>query len=238
MLRLSDHVWFIAPDPDPDKVRAGIGVVASSHETLLIDAGQSPAHAHSVKADLEEREFPPVSNVVFTHHHWDHVWGAQVWDARTIGHELCRDRLIDDAAKPWGPAYLEAEMKRDPSLIPSYSARLAAVDDWDELRITPPDITFMDSHVVVIDDIAVRLQHVGGQHSPDSVVVRVPGDRVMFLGDSFYPPPYHERGPDDDIDVGMLASFVDNDIDWYVDSHGEPTSRADAQEFVATRLGE
>lgn len=235
MLQLSEHVWLWPPDPDPDLVRAGVGIVRGRDGCLLVDAGQSPAHARRVRHALEEAGFPPVRRIVYTHAHWDHTWGGQVWDAPATGHRLCAEAMLAEAAKPWSRAYAEAEMARDPLLVPSYTARLRAVDDWDELRQIPPETTFEHALDLDVGGIAVELRHVGGPHTAESVVVGVPGERVLFLGDCYFPPPYHLRSPGDVPGLDLLARLLDPGIRWYVDSHSPPMPHDDLSAYLATR---
>ena len=102
-----------------------------------------------------------------------------------------------------------------------------AVEDFDELRIVVPDRTFTDRVTVTESGTDVQVEHVGGRHTPESTVVRVPGDGVLFLGDSYYPPPYHLRSADDDVDVALITSLISDDIEWYVEGHDIPRRRAD-----------
>lgn len=67
----------------------------------MIDAGQSPAHAREVQAALTAAGLPQPRWLVYTHHHWDHVWGACAWPGvEIIGHETTVLLLRAEAARP------------------------------------------------------------------------------------------------------------------------------------------
>jgi glyoxylase-like metal-dependent hydrolase (beta-lactamase superfamily II) len=155
------------------------------------------------------------------------VWGACAWGVPVVAHELCAQALRREARQPWSAEFLRSEMARNPLLGPSYEARGRAVRDWDALRLVVPDRVFGARLDLDVGGVAVELDHVGGQHTADSIVVRVPSARVMFLGDCYYPPPYHLRAPDSRPDRAMLAGFLSRDYDWYVGSHEDPLSRSD-----------
>jgi hypothetical protein len=53
----------------------------------------------------------------------------------------------------------------------------------------------------------------------------------MFTSDC-YCPSYHLRYTDDDLDADMIASLLDDDIDLYIDGHGNPRTRADMGQLV------
>lgn len=132
---------------------------------------------------------------MYTHPHWDHTWGACVWEVEEIvGHQAGAELLSAEARRPWSHAYLEREMTR----------------------------TFTD-RLVLPGGIEVR--HVGGNHAPDSAVVAVPDSGVLLLGDCFYPPPFHLREPGpagEEIDLPRITALVAEGFAWYVDSHSPP----------------
>jgi glyoxylase-like metal-dependent hydrolase (beta-lactamase superfamily II) len=49
-----------------------------------------------------------------------------------------------------------------------------------------PDIIYPDSLDMSLGDVKVHLQHVGGDHAPDSCVMHIMPARVLFLGDCLY----------------------------------------------------
>ncbi|MFI7521332.1 MBL fold metallo-hydrolase [Micromonospora globbae] len=228
--RLAGRVWLYPGDPDPLAVQAGVALVADERGSVLVDAGQSPAHAREIRAALHAAGLPEPRWLVYTHHHWDHVWGACAWPGvEIVGHVSGRELLREEAARPWSHRYLREQVRASPRLAPSFRARALAVDSWDDFAVLPPTRTFTDE-----DDlpVGVRLRHVGGAHAPDSTVVLVPDSGVMLLGDCFYPPPAHLREPDDGPDLALVRRLLDDHYDWYVSSHAEPMTRAQARAQV------
>ncbi|GLZ82056.1 MBL fold hydrolase [Actinorhabdospora filicis] len=222
--RLSGEVWLYPGDPDPALVQGCVGVIATPEGSVVVDAGQSPAMARDVQAAIAEAGLPKATHLVYTHHHWDHTWGACAWDGvEVIGHETGAEILAEQAKLPWSPDYLEAEIAANNKLEPSYGGRHFAMKDcWDGFTIVPPHRTFTD-RLELPGGIEVR--HVGGNHAPDSSVVVVPEASVMLLGDAFYPPPFHLRKMDDTTDLAMIRAFLAEDFEWYVDAHNPPRRR-------------
>ena len=223
--QITDRVWYWPPHRNPYRVEASIGVVCADDGTLLVDAGNCPEIASHLKGALERKGFPPVTHIVYTHHHWDHVYGACVFDAKVIAHAACREILLEEAKKPWGLEFLQEEIKKNPKLKVSCNARQRVIKDWETFQIIPPGIVFKRSKTLHLGNLRVELQHVGGKHAEDSIVVRVPGEAVLFLGDCYYPPPLHERGTDISVSIPMLASLENEAYSIYVHGHGEPFTR-------------
>jgi len=225
-------VWLYPGDPDPAKVRGGVAVVADDRGSVLVDAGQSPAHAREIRSAIEAAGLPPVRWLVYTHHHWDHVWGACAWpDVEIVGHVAGQELLRQEAARPWSHHYLREQAAANPRLEPSFQARALAIQSWEDFVVLPPSRTFTDELTL---PTGVRLRHVGGAHAPDSTVVLVPDSAVALLGDCFYPPPAHLREPDDGLDLAMVRDLLSDDYHWYVDSHSaEPTTLEQARGLVS-----
>ncbi|MFI7063506.1 MBL fold metallo-hydrolase [Kribbella sp. NPDC050124] len=216
--QLNGRVWLYPPDPDPDAIRPSVAVIADDRGSVVIDAGNSPEHAREVQAAIAQAELPAARWLVYTHHHWDHVWGACAWDDVTVvAHAAAVEILTIEAERPWSHRYLHDQVKANPKLGPSFRARALAVPDWTDFRIVLPDQTFDDTLTL---PTGVVLRHVGGNHAPDSLVAIDSG--VILLGDAFYPPPFHLRAESDTIDHGMVKRLLAENHTWYVDAHSVP----------------
>jgi glyoxylase-like metal-dependent hydrolase (beta-lactamase superfamily II) len=232
--QVGKRVWYLPAHPDPNQVQPLVGVVVGDGETVLIDAGNTPRTAETVLSELERIGAPPVGKVIYTHHHWDHVFGGCVYGAEAIAHTLCRTQLETEALKPWSEAFLIKEVSRDPTLEGMVNVLKLGVEDWEEFRIVVPKVSFEATYVVQGEGYRLELEHVGGKHAADSVVVNVPDEGVMFLGDSFYPPPLRLELADKSLDMEMLKGFLAEDCEFYLDGHSEPFAKTD----LAAWLGE
>lgn len=226
LTHVAGRVWLYPHDPDPAKVQAAVGVVADERGSVIVDAGHSPALARRVQEAMAAEELPAARWLVYTHHHWDHVWGAVAWgDVEVVAHSSVRSILEAESARPWSHDYLRSEVERNPRLGPSFQARAWAMESWDGFAIRPPDTGF-DTALTL--PTGVELRHVGGGHAVDSIVITAPDSGVRLLGDCFYPPPLHLREEGDGLDLDMIRDLLDDDITWYVDAHSPPWSAAEA----------
>jgi glyoxylase-like metal-dependent hydrolase (beta-lactamase superfamily II) len=228
--QISGRVWLYPHDPDPEAVRASVALITGDDGSILVDAGNSPAHAREVQQAIAEAKLPAPTTLVYTHHHWDHTWGACAWDGvEIIAHASATELLAAEAKRPWSHQYLRDQVQQNPRLGPSFRARALAMPDWDGFEIRPPHRTFEAT-----EDLAygVQLRHVGGNHAPDSIVVTIPDAGVMLLGDCYFPPPFHLRKDTDGLDYAMARRLLRERHAWYVDAHSPPRSLA-----VATEAG-
>ena len=228
----TEHTWLLPHDPDGNAVQSCIGVITTQNESVLIDAGNSPRLARKLKTELVRNNLPPVSRIIYTHHHWDHVYGACEFDVPITAHILCKAILQEESKKPWGIEYLDEESKRAPELTASYSARARSIDDWEAFRIVVPEDVFETEKVIHLDRLTIELLHVGGEHAEDSIVVKIPQDRVIFLGDCYYPPPPRLRKPDSGPSLDMLRRLQNEAYHLYVEGHDKPLTRTELLTFL------
>ncbi|MEV0798635.1 MBL fold metallo-hydrolase [Kribbella sp. NPDC050281] len=221
---LNGRVWLYPHDPDQDAIRPSVAVIADDRGSVLIDAGNSPKHAREIQAAIAAAGLPAPRWLVYTHHHWDHTWGACAWpDVTVVAHSSAVPILTAEGERPWSHRYLHDQVKANPKLGPSFRARALAVPDWTDFRIVVPDQTFDDTLTL---PTGVVLRHVGGNHAPDSLVAIDSG--VVLIGDAFYPPPYHQRTSEDSADYAMIKQLLSERHDWYVDAHSPPRRRSAA----------
>jgi glyoxylase-like metal-dependent hydrolase (beta-lactamase superfamily II) len=220
--QVSGRVWLYPPDPDPEAIRASVALIVGDNGSVLVDAGNSPAHAREIQQAITAAGLPLPSTLVYTHHHWDHTWGASAWgDIEIVAHASATEILRAEAARPWSHQYLRDQVTENPKLGPSFRARALAMPDWDGFTIRLPDTIFEETAEL---RYGVQVRHVGGSHAPDSAVVVVPDSGVILLGDCYFPPPFHLREEGDGMDLGMVKGLLAERHAWYVDAHSAPRS--------------
>ena len=225
LLQITDNIWIFPRDEDDNRVQPNVGIIVTEKHTVLVDAGNSPRHARRIMIALDDIQAPAVSNIIYTHSHWDHVFGGMVFGAPAIGHELCRKALSEMASRTWNNSHVQEEPQRTHPRSSLFLSLILSMEDWRNFRIVQPEMSFAHMLTLYVDEVRIDLEHVGGQHAPDSIVVRVPEAKVMFTGDCYAPPPLHLRKPEDTLDFAMMRSLVSSDYDHYIDGHGAPLMR-------------
>jgi glyoxylase-like metal-dependent hydrolase (beta-lactamase superfamily II) len=217
LIQLTDHVWMYPPAPEKLQLQPSIGVIITGSQTVLYDAGNSPAHAHLIQKALHQIHAPPISYVIYSHVHWDHIFGAQMFTntAEIVAHQTCYRRVQESAAQPWSAAYLAQLSEERPGMKFVYDLMGKLIVDWDGFEVVVPTMVFDEpKYTLPLDGVTLELEHVGGAHSDDSTVLRVLEERVMFLADSHYPP-----GGVGKTDVEMVKRFRAEHQAVYVDGH-------------------
>ncbi|WP_220195168.1 MBL fold metallo-hydrolase [Ktedonospora formicarum] len=218
--QLAENIWILPRDKHPNKVQPNVGIICTSTQTVLVDCGNSPYHAQRLLAALKHLNAPPISQIIYTHHHWDHIFGASTFGVPVIAHELCQQLLTQHIQQRGGLAALKTQIQQNE---PGTHHEV-----WDHFQIILPDITFSHQLTLPLDGLTLELEHVGGVHAADSIVVRVKESHVMFIGDCYYPPPGYLQSSNKKTSWSMLSSFLDEKaIDVYVDGHSDPLKKSD-----------
>jgi glyoxylase-like metal-dependent hydrolase (beta-lactamase superfamily II) len=237
--QISPHVHWLSPDSTTD--RPVLGVISGKHGSLIVDAGNSEAHARILRKEISRCDLPAPSHLFLTHWHWDHVFGATTFSVPALAHyetvrivkRMSHFDWDDDALDQRVRDGLEIEFCRD--------MLKAELPERSGLVIRPPEIAFDEQLTVHLGDINCQLIHVGGDHAHDSTVAFVPEERVMFLGDCIYDDLHH--GPRRITTRKLLPLYerlLSYKADYYLPSHhSEPlTYQALSDEYsLMTKIG-
>ncbi|TFG14600.1 MBL fold metallo-hydrolase [Candidatus Thorarchaeota archaeon] len=155
-----------------------MGVVILNDQVVIIDSGMFHQKTKEIRIELEEYELP-IRNLILTHAHSDHVFGAQAFDtASIISSEGTRDYCVKNLEDQWDRnrlvEYAESVKAERPELF----------EAMQDLKIRIPDVVFK-RHLSVGPDMELRIEHVGG-HTAGSTIVAVPSERISFVGDLIF----------------------------------------------------
>jgi glyoxylase-like metal-dependent hydrolase (beta-lactamase superfamily II) len=144
--------------------------VQTSAGVLAIDAGTSPDRVREAMADLGLKDHEPVSYLILTHAHFDHVGGtAAVRGPAT--------QVIASAGFP-----AEAERQRH-WRVPRYLTGTGASPASD----VQPDRLISERTSLVVGDTEFTLIPVRGGETPDALMVYLPASGLLFIGDVLMP---------------------------------------------------
>lgn len=146
------------------------GFVVTPDGVVVIDALGSPQLARELLAEVRRRTGMPVTHVILTHYHADHVYGLQEFKragAKIIAQRHGLEYLNSDAAR------LRLEASRI-DLAPWIDA---------DTHLVPADEWIDGPRELVVGGVKLLLQPVGPAHTPEDMVVFLPAEKVLFAGD-------------------------------------------------------
>src|SRR4029077_6221973 len=104
LTKITAHVYWLPPGRPPrPSVCAGVG----ERRTLMLDAGSSTAHTRAFLEALRAEGAARPTAVVYTHSHWDHVFGGAEVGGLVIAQTFTAEALSELAGMDWSDEGLE-----------------------------------------------------------------------------------------------------------------------------------
>ncbi len=219
--QIGERFYYQTPVSETD--RPILGMVVGDHKSLMIDAGNSEAHAHYFLKELSERGIQKPDLVALTHWHWDHIFGLPALrDAVSLSLQQTKEEMAKLLPLSWSDEALDERVKEGTEIEFCATAIKKEFVDHRNIAIQLPDVTFNEKLEIDLGGVTCILQHVGGNHSADSVVVYIKEEKILFLGDCFYPDIFSSKT---NYTVNTTKRLLDQlesfDAKWVILSHGE-----------------
>ena len=170
------------PPPTVEEVSAGVyayiqmdgtwglnntGFITGNDAVSVVDTCFTEARTRAFLRTIREVTDLPVGTLVNTHHHGDHTHGNYLLHgASIVGHELCRQAVIDTGLHTLHPLF--------PNVV------------WGDLELAPPFITFQDRLDLFVDDLKLELHYMGPAHTTNDTVVWLPERKLLFTSDLLF----------------------------------------------------
>jgi glyoxylase-like metal-dependent hydrolase (beta-lactamase superfamily II) len=200
----------------------------------MLDGGSSRAHARLFLDALDAAGATRPFAVVYTHSHWDHVFGGVEIAAPIIAHERTAVRLSELAALDWSDEALDRRVAAGEASNEHAAHVKEELPSPRVVEVAPADIVFRDSIALDLGAVSVTVQHVGGDHSAESCVVYVSPDRLLFLGDATYASPQgaltQQRA------FPLYDTLLSFGAELYVEGHSDVVLDGRAFEALAAKL--
>jgi len=224
LTKISERVYA-----DMDGTNGGnYGAIVLDSEIIFVDAGMIHHFTQKAREFLEKEHNLPVRKMVLTHHHSDHILGAQglgevVIMSSTKTHAIC----LDSMEGRWSQGGIQEWADESKDSRPELWKALQT------LTIKLPDILF-DDKIHLGHDQDVIVQHVGG-HTPGSSIVIVEPEHICFCGDIIFNrsfPYAGDTGCDPDQWISVLEEMEKAKYDKILPGHGRPCEGDDLQVYT------
>lgn len=177
-IRVTDRVYYVQGRPgvasaENEGFNSNAGFVITDDGVVTIDALGTPALGAAFYDTIGWVTGQPVRRAILTHYHADHFYGlaalkaagAEVW-----AQERAREYLDD------GEAGRRLE-QRARDLFPWVEAGMP---------IVRPDHWVGESERFTLGHVRFELHHMGPAHSPEDLIVVLPDEGVVFVGDILF----------------------------------------------------
>lgn len=225
--QVSASAWFVQGEaalgsPANRNFISNAGFVVTPAGVVVIDALGSPQLARDLLDAIAQITPLPVTHVVVTHYHADHIYGLQEFrrrGARILAHRGALEYLNSETAR----MRLEVSRKELAPWVDG-STELVHADEWLQ---GPRELVLGGTRLVV--------RPVGPAHTPEDLVVSLPAEGVLFAGDMVFRGRVPFVGQADSRQwIAALETLLAMDPKVVVPGHG-PMSTSVRQDLELTR---
>jgi len=208
--QLAPNVYAYQQEGGTGHINAGIsnaGLFVGDDSMLVFDSLGYPMQAKAfIAAAKKAGGGKPISHLIDSHHHGDHVAGNQFFlPTQIASHPYCRQEVL----------------KAIPNTPASWPKAEGLADGTEVRKLAPPTVTFEDNLVYNIGGNVVEFRFVGPAHTWGDLVAYLPQHKILFAADLafFHLVPYCHNAH-----VSKWMEAIDKvmkmDVDVIVPGHG------------------
>ena len=219
--QVSKSTWAIVDG----STYGNVGCIRIPNHLVVIDTGMTPVLAKEFHKRIHKEIGIPVTEVILTHYHSDHVFGAQEFqEYPLIASKKMVERYPALLKEQWSPKGIEEMQKFYAETEPAFSRQL------ENLTIITPTLTFKKS-IFLGKDKEIKIQHTGGHTIGHSTVYYHP-ENILFAGDLVFCKEYPYAGdstnnPPDWINA--LETILKMPVEIIVPGHGPLCGKEEIQ---------
>lgn len=222
--KLSDRIYYLPFMEDTD--RPNLGYIRGDRYSLMVDAGNSDQHAKLFLSQLEALDLPYPDYVAITHWHWDHTFGIHAVNAKSIAGKSTNAQLAKVAEWKWDDPAMRARLQSGEEIEFCDKHIRIEYPNPEDIIVKTADIVFDQKLNIDLGGITCELFPIINPHSEDTVVIYIPEEKILFLGDASGGDHYHNQGR---YDKGRLLNFIDfinkTDFTTCVEGHDHAISK-------------
>lgn len=204
-------VWAaIRSDPFELPQEGNALFVVTEQGVVVFDAGGSPAMGEAIVAKVRSVTSRPITHVILSHWHGDHMRGLQSIraafpDAQVLAHPHTRDQILATQER-----WLKRRVTMAPNARKAVQGALAGGVDLSGRPLIPQEKAWLESGLTAIEELdrennrtsyvvpndtfeerltlhlggrEIRLIHFGNAHTAGDVILWLPQERIVATGD-------------------------------------------------------
>ncbi|MDJ0739068.1 MAG: MBL fold metallo-hydrolase [Gammaproteobacteria bacterium] len=175
--QVGEHSYYVLGAAGMATENAGFisnaGFVVTADSVVVFDGLGSPSLAYALRQRIREITDRPVTRVIVSHYHADHIYGLQVF--KEEGAEILAPRGAYE--------YLDS-----PTAQERLEERRFSLEPWvnDTTRLVAPDRLIEDAYRFEQGGLTFQVNYLGSAHSDGDMTLFVVDDGVLYSGDIIF----------------------------------------------------
>ncbi len=234
--KISNRVYYLPQEDITD--RPNLYYVLGDTCSLAIDAGNSKSHVEKFYKAIEQMGFRLPDYTVITHWHWDHSFGMHAVHGKTITDHKTHQKLTEVMAWEWTDESMEKRLQSGQEIAMCDRDIRIEYPDRTAIRIVTADVVFQGEMTLYLGNIRCELKEISAPHSRDSVIVYIPEEKMLAVGDADCEDHYENGGRYDPVLLkNMIDVLEEYDFETYLLGHDVPQSKKDVMEYLRGEYG-
>ena len=233
--RFNERIWFTDPQEETD--RPVLYYIKGDRYSLAVDAGNSALHVQEFYQLLKKEELKLPDFTVITHWHWDHTFGMHAVEGITIAGHKTNEKLREVKKWSWTDTAMQERIASGEDILFCDQCIRREYEEPRKIQVVTADLEFVDRMVIDLGNITCELTEIEATHMRDSVILFVPEEKFLFVGDADCEDHYTNGGKYDKV---RLQEFVKNlkeiPFTYYGLGHEPPQTREEAFDYLETEL--
>ncbi len=240
--KIAEGVWAAIANDHYGKAICNAGIIDLGNKTIVYDPFMTPEAATELRIVAEGLTKKPVSLVINSHYHNDHIRGNQAFGpAAIISSSFTRDEIarVEPGEQQWEQKHaatlLKATRQRMSSATSIEKEELplwigyyeGMVESASDLKMTLPDIVFNDSLWILGWSRNIKLVERKSGHTPSDLVLLIPDAGIAFMGDLLFVDrhPWISDGDPESWKASLKLFYEDPLYETFVPGHGKVAGR-------------
>lgn len=222
--KLTERVYYLPGCSETDQ--PNLYYIRGRDFSVAVDAGQSGRHVEMFYDAIGAEGFPLPRYTLLTHWHWDHTFGLPFIQGKSMANALTVQKLSEVQKWAWTDEAMQERLRMGQEISFCDEHIRKEYPDLSRIAVSLPDQGIFSPMTLDLGDVQLQLFPVDSPHSRDALLVYLPEEKVLFVGDADCGDYYDNQGLADPDRLECYLRFVRSlDYELCCIGHEEPESR-------------
>lgn len=231
LTKISDRTYYLPAEERTD--RPVLGYISGDTFSLAVDAGNSSVHVEKFYRELTGSGLRLPDFTILTHWHWDHSFGMHAVSGATVACHLTNEKLTEVQEWEWTDEAMKRRLQSGEDIELCDRCIRLEYPDRSKIKVDTADIEFAGEINIDLGGVCCAVREFTSPHSIDSVLVHIPEERIVFIGDAESGDYYKNNGEYDKPKLEEMIKVLEKiGVDTIMPGHDGPQPRSAVMNFL------